>query len=551
MTEKKSFWNKLKEKVSRAIPDPVKRGFKRFGIIASFMTLGTMGANAAPAPSPLADSVGKDIINNINIRPSESELRTICEAYANSATIQHYYQEYLDSVMAETGEAILQSDSTIQAQMRHKNGRIVLASSMGNKALGGSFGNTSKNPTWRLHCGWAGMRGLYLGMKKAGTEDFFSNSLEILSTANMSTANFGYQTFAHSDLLHISRTQKKLGLKGIGIKENKQALLNEIKQHPNDIILIGIRNHHRGGSGHHFVKIAGGKLISYNREKITDPISYIQNFKDIGWWINLSEYERQNQNKSQISAELAQQIYIAAQKHLENKTFPTYFAKIINNPETTVAHKNALTQISTSIVMTDQIDNKEGNKLIHNVVAKLDSQAIKHLKEVISSNQISAQRKIEITSMFQDMVNIPTATEIKDTTLTEEQIFKTWSQESAETLQAASKDVQSHQTMSLEEKQLYMSTLAELWQPIKMAQTYSQTEQLQEQTQSLQNLQKIKQLTQKKTSWRKTKKATKMAMKRARIELAKNKSLADVMKQNRSNGQLAKQRPQASRTLGG
>ena len=492
MTEKKSFWNKLKEKVSRAIPDPVKRGFKRFGIIASFMTLGTMGANAAPAPSPLADSVGKDIINNANIRPSESELKTICDAYANSATIQHYYQEYLDSVMAETGEAILQSDSTIQAQMRQKNGRIVLASSMGNKALGGSFGNTSKNPIWRLHCGWAGMRGLYLGMKKAGTEDFFSNSLEILSTANMSTANFGYQTFAHSDLLHVSRTQKKLGLKGIGIKENKQALLNEIKQHPNDIILVGIRNHHRGGTGHHFVKIAGGKLISYNREKITDPISYIQNFKDIGWWINLSEYERQNQNKSQISAELAQQIYEAAQKHLKDKTFPTYFANIINNQETTDAQKSALTKISTSIVMTDQIDNKEGNNIIHTLVANLDSQAVTHLQEVISSNQISAQRKIEITSMFQDMVNIPTATEIKDTTLTEEQIFKTWAQESAETLQAAAKDVQSHQTMSLEEKQLYMTTLAELWQPVKMAQTYSQTEQLQESAQNLQNLQKIK-----------------------------------------------------------
>ena len=552
MTEKKkgkkSFWNKLKDKISKIIPDPIKRHGKRLGIIFSFVTFGTIGANAtAPSSAPLAETIGKNIAANANIRPTEIELKTICSNYANNVNIQKYYQEYIDSIMAETGASVLKSDSAIQAQMRTQNGRTVLINTMGNEALGGNFGKTSKTPAWHLHCGWAGMRGLYLGMKKAGTEEFFNNSLEILSQANMNAANFGYYTFAKTGLLHVSKTQKKLGLNGVGIKENKKALLEEIKNHPNDIILLGIHNHHRGGSGHHFVKIAGGKLISYNREKIADPEEYISKTRDIGWWINMSEYERQNQDNSHISAELAEQIYKAAQEHLKNKTYPIYFNSQINNSNLSDETKETLKVMTASLVMNGSIENKAGNIIINNLMNKLDAQAVTHLGNMLSSNKISAERKVEITTMFQDLVNMPTSMEVKANSLTEEQILKAWTKESAETMQASAQMIQNDKTMELDEKQLYITTLAQLWQPIKTAQIQIQKEQIS--AESMKNIQVTKnKIVKKQTSYRKAKKAAKMAMKRARKST--NKTLADVRAAKQTNLHQNNIRSNV-RTLGG
>lgn len=531
--KQKSFLNKIK-KISDFIPDSIKHGFKRLGLIAGFVTIGAIGTSATTSSSSpsssssissLTDALGKNIIDNTNICPTDQELKKMCEAYATNAVIKDYYKQYLDSIMTVTGKTILKSDSIIQAKMNNKNGRTVLINSMGNKALGGKFGNTRNTPIWHSHCGWAGMRGFYLGIKKAGTEEFFSNSLAILSNAFMDAANFGYETFANSKLLHVSKDNKKFNLKGIGINKNKQLLLEEIKNHPNDIILLAINNHHRGGSGHHFVKIAGGKLISYNREKISDPTTSLQNIKDIGWWINLSEYERQNFDKSHFAEEIVEQIYEAAQKHLKNKTYPSYFMSQMNNPSLPEINKDIIAQMSTVIVLNNQIKNTEGNKVLKNLTNQIDHQAVTHLSEISASNKIPQERKIEIMTMFQDIVKIPTVTEVKDTILTEEQIFKKWTKESEQTLQTSIDTIQNNPKMSPEEQKLYMTTFTQLLQPIEMSQQYLQPEQIQGQ---VKNVLKIKSEI--------TKRKTEMALKRTRAhKVSQNKSLAEVRKQNHPN----------------
>lgn len=563
----KSFWksiknkvSNLKKKISELIPNRIKRSFKRYGVAFSFMTFGAMGAHAAPSPMPeknLADSVKSEILNNYNYIPSDDILRQHVDSLVYSEYGHQLLKDHLHSQTDSLGGALSEANNEIQSHMtrtKSYNNTKILNSYLGKNTLG-ILGNSklTMQDAPSASCSWAGNRSIYYAAEKSHTEHLVRTYFNLLSNVNYAWAAWGFSSELMKDevyknLLHTTKNDKNI----------KQSLENDIKNHPTDIFMV-FEYSPRARSGCHLIAIVGEEAFSYNNQSIGSSERRVRNMQQRGYF-NLSEYIRQKVDENTELAKIREKVL---QDILNNKAdLVNYLAeKLRRRTPTTVDH--LMSEIAVDMTMNNLLGNMKGNSILQEWQNNIYSNNQKVLVEVMASSKISPERKAEIRALTKG-IDIPSSfAQQKDTRITEEEALAKLYQENYKASAQAIKKIGKEKSMSYNQRFLCLHTITTLLEKGEYIQnrdiqtimstlaqdTVTTTPQVEYSVtaegdtlqihweQNLTKDQKIQQIQKKKTSWRKTKKATKMAIKRTRKELLskqKSLSLADVLRQKHS-----------------
>lgn len=424
-------------------------------LVGSFFTT-AFKASAASAPKKITEYAAKELKKRFTSDFSDADLKKFCDNYAQHAIQQGIYTAILDSTYNAVGDSLEANIRKIHGKMTANKRNI--DNYLSDNALGGEHfgapGLFNKAPLGS-HCAWSAIRSFYKTVKDTGNEVYFGGLLEKLENANYAYGGFAESTFASSPLLHKKTKDRNIN----------STLINDIQDHPTDIFLVTMASP-QANSGCHVVLARGSEIFSYNNETITSTEKYINAkwFKGVRNYINLSEYSRQNLNETQLTQDLSDALYASLKDKINSNEFEPFLAGKVTNDSTPEIEKDAYTKLFRQMALNKTLQNKQGNDLLQNGVEEINTTVINGLNSMLASNNISAERKIEISTMFQDI--LPTVTEAQPNNLSEEEILINMSQSFGNIYTNTCKKI--HQANNIENgsKVLYLKAWESINQPI-------------------------------------------------------------------------------------
>ena len=482
MKKKESFFNKLMKK----IPKPIKQTFVTSAImLGSFFGFSSAAqAKAAPAPSPTAkteniivDNIKADIgqagISNF----SDETLRSLIDSRLPAYISANVMQNELDSLYANVGQKLATEVRNIHEDMKQHGSRRI-NNYLSNAALGidNIDGSGLKNAPIGSHCSWAAIRSLMLAINETGTENLFSPYMNLMENINYAYAGFGYNAFKGVKEFHSSQKEKQ--------KDLKENLIKTLKTNPDDMVVVAIAST-RAQSGYHVVLMKGNTYYGYNRQRIDDAEKLIKS-SSIKYYINVTEYARNNIDKEKLTSEMKENIFNQLREE-KLKFKPDYSSINISNPS--VEQKISLqahNEILTDFIIQGNFElNKDGAKIINRFKDNVVKYINKNIPKLLSSSSVSEQDKIMIATEYQDIIG-KTPQDYKANNLTISEV----AQHIGKQYIKASKEI-SKSKMTEQEKTVYQNVLNRWVNPLlgPMADNYE----LASNIQSLDSLQTITQ----------------------------------------------------------
>lgn len=417
-------------------------------LVGSFFTT-AFKASAASVSEKVTKSAAKELQKKFTSTFSDADLKKFCDNYAQHAIQQGIYSAILDSTYNAVGDSLEANIRKIHGKMTANKRNI--DNYLSDNALGGEHfgapGLFNKAPLGS-HCAWSAIRSFYKTVKDTGNEVYFGGLLKKLESANYAYGGFAESVFASSPLLHKKTKDRNIN----------STLINDIQKNPTDIFLVTMASP-QARSGCHVVLARGSQIFSYNSETITSTEKYINAkwFNGVRNYINLSEYSRQNLNETQLTQNLSDALYASLKEKINSKDFEPFLAGKVTDDSTPEIEKNAYTRLFTTQIALN-------NDLIKNGIKEMDTTVINGLNTMMASNNISAERKIEISTMFQDI--LPTVAEAEPNNLSEEEILTNMSNSFGNIYANTCKKIHQANGLDNNSKVMYLKAWESINQPI-------------------------------------------------------------------------------------
>ena len=167
---------------------------------------------------------------------------------------QELFQQFCEMRSSVLADSLLARARSVQFEIRSK-GREVLQRRWGN--------NESGRVYLGRHCIRSGLEILKEAVGATGNKEFYDGFVRAIEDINPNSCFAAIQAYGKSPNY-------------ISCGNLSQRLAEESKNNPKDIFMVVHESRTDTGSGYHFVLVAGGKVVSFNRERISDISEYFR-----------------------------------------------------------------------------------------------------------------------------------------------------------------------------------------------------------------------------------------------------------------------------------